>query len=168
MTVGIGDPGVPQENGGVVRRWNTLWLYAEDAWRVHDRVTLTYGLGWGFDGVLNHDLQQAGPAGATPRQRRSGTDATRMEQLLTRRRCDLDAVIGPEDRPSRRRGPFLPAARTDVGHGRRTGCARPARPWPADSCRGAPFSTHCRESRVSPSARRWTFAAHPHSSPAQM
>jgi hypothetical protein len=58
MTVGIGDPGVPQEDGGFVRRWNTLWLYAEDAWRLHDRVTLTYGLGWGTDGVLNHDLRK--------------------------------------------------------------------------------------------------------------
>jgi hypothetical protein len=58
MTIGIGDPGVPQENGGFVRRWNTTWLYAEDAWRVHDRVTLTYGLGWGFDGILNHDLHK--------------------------------------------------------------------------------------------------------------
>ena len=56
MTIGIGDPGVPQENGGDVRRWNTLWLYAEDAWRVHERVTVTAGLGWGFDDVLNHDL----------------------------------------------------------------------------------------------------------------
>lgn len=56
MTVGVGDPGVRQENGGPVRRWNTLWLYAEDTWRLHDRVTLTYGLGWGSDGVLNHDL----------------------------------------------------------------------------------------------------------------
>ena len=28
ITVGIGDAGVPQENGGDVRSWNTLWLYA--------------------------------------------------------------------------------------------------------------------------------------------
>jgi len=58
LTIGIGDPGVPQENGGFVRRWNTLWLYAEDAWHLHKRVTLTGGLGWGFDGVLNHDLSK--------------------------------------------------------------------------------------------------------------
>ena len=58
MTIGIGDPGVPQENGGVVRGWNTLWLYAEDTWRVHERVTLTGGVGWGFDGALNHDLHK--------------------------------------------------------------------------------------------------------------
>jgi hypothetical protein len=58
LTVGIGHPGVPQENGGVDRVWNTLWLYAEDTWRVHERVTLTGGLGWGLDGVLNHDLRK--------------------------------------------------------------------------------------------------------------
>lgn len=58
VTVGIGDAGVPQENGGPVRSWNTFWLYAEDAWRLHDRVTLTYGLGWGFDGTLNDDLRK--------------------------------------------------------------------------------------------------------------
>ncbi len=56
LTIGIGEPGVPQENGGNVRRWNTVWLYAEDVWRLHERLTLTYGLGWGFDGNLNHDL----------------------------------------------------------------------------------------------------------------
>ena len=131
MTVGIGDPGVPQEDGGVVRRWNTLWLYAEDAWRVHDRVTLTYGLGWGFDGVLNHDLSK--PALLAPLLGSDGLGPTRprMGQLRTGRRRDLDAVIGPENRPPRRRGPVLPAPRIDVVHGRRTGCARPARPWPA-------------------------------------
>ena len=75
--------------------------------------------------------QQAGPAGTAPRQRWPGTDATRMGQLRTGRRRDLDAVIGPENRPPRRCGPVLPAARIDVVHGRRTGCARPARPWPA-------------------------------------
>ena len=58
IVVGIGEPGVPQENGGLVRRWNTLWLYAEDQWRLHERLTFTYGLGWGIDGSLNHDLHK--------------------------------------------------------------------------------------------------------------
>src|SRR5205823_810522 len=58
ITVGIGDPGVPEANGGPVRRWNTLWVYAEDAWRTHDSLTITYGLGWGADGILNHDLRK--------------------------------------------------------------------------------------------------------------
>ncbi|MEO5895003.1 MAG: TonB-dependent receptor [Vicinamibacterales bacterium] len=58
VTVGVGDPAITQENGGTVRRWATVWLYAEDAWRLHDRLTMTYGVGWGFDGVLNHDLRK--------------------------------------------------------------------------------------------------------------
>ena len=77
MTVGIGDPGVSQENGGFVRRWNTLWLYAEDAWQVHERVTLTYGLGWGFDGVLNHDLSK--PPLLAPLLGSGGLGPTRRE-----------------------------------------------------------------------------------------
>ncbi len=58
ITVGIGDAGVLQKNGGHVRSWNTIWLYAEDAWRLHQRFTVTYGLGWGIDGLLNHDLRK--------------------------------------------------------------------------------------------------------------
>ena len=132
MTVGIGDPGVPQEDGGVVRRWNTVWLYAEDAWRRARSGHADVRIGLGLRRRAQSRPQQAALAGATPRERWSGTDAPRMEQLRTGRRRDLDAVIGPENRPPRRRGPVLPAPRIDVGHGRRTGCARPARPWPAD------------------------------------
>jgi hypothetical protein len=58
LSVGIGDPRVPQEDGTDVRRWNTVWLYSEDTWRLRDTLTLTVGLGWGFDGVLNHDLRK--------------------------------------------------------------------------------------------------------------
>jgi hypothetical protein len=58
VTIGIGRPGVSQENGGAVRRWNDTWLYGEDAWQLQERVTLTYGLGWGYNGVLNHDLRK--------------------------------------------------------------------------------------------------------------
>ncbi|MBA3271941.1 MAG: TonB-dependent receptor, partial [Acidobacteria bacterium] len=58
ISVGIGDAGVPQANGGPIRSWNTVWLYAEDAWRLHQRLTVTYGLGWGIDTVLNHDLRK--------------------------------------------------------------------------------------------------------------
>jgi hypothetical protein len=58
LTIGIGEAGVPQENGGLVRRWNTVWLYADDVWRLHERLTLTYGIGWGLDGSLNHDLSK--------------------------------------------------------------------------------------------------------------
>jgi hypothetical protein len=58
VTVGIGDPRVPQENGGQVRRWNALWLYFQDTWRIHHRLTLNYGLGWSIDGNLNYDLRK--------------------------------------------------------------------------------------------------------------
>jgi hypothetical protein len=58
VTISVGDPGVPQEDGTPFRTWNTVWVHARDTWRLHDRVTVTYGLGWGYDGVLNHDLSK--------------------------------------------------------------------------------------------------------------
>jgi hypothetical protein len=75
MTIGVGEPAVPQENGGPTRRWNTVWLYAEDAWRLRERVTLTYGLGWAYDGVLNHDLRK--PALLAPLLGADGLGSTR-------------------------------------------------------------------------------------------
>ena len=56
VTVEVGNPSVPQENGGVVRRWNVLRLYSQDTWRLHQRLTLNYGLGWTIDRNLNYDL----------------------------------------------------------------------------------------------------------------
>ncbi|MCI0540678.1 MAG: hypothetical protein L0Z50_36220, partial [Verrucomicrobiales bacterium] len=56
FTVGIGDPRVPQENGGNVRHWNVARLYMQDVWRLHPRLTLNYGLGWSVDRNFNHDL----------------------------------------------------------------------------------------------------------------
>jgi hypothetical protein len=58
VTIGVGDPGVPQSDGSAFRPWNTVWLYSEDVWRFRDRLTATFGIGWGFDGVLNHDLSK--------------------------------------------------------------------------------------------------------------
>jgi hypothetical protein len=57
-TVGIGDPRVPQESGGPVRRWNTSHLYFQDTWRLRQRLTLNYGLGWSVDRDLNYDLRK--------------------------------------------------------------------------------------------------------------
>jgi hypothetical protein len=56
VTVGVGDPRVTEENGGQVRRWNAEWLYFQDTWRIHQRITWNYGVGWSIDGILNHDL----------------------------------------------------------------------------------------------------------------
>src|SRR5439155_12625699 len=58
VTVAVGDLRVPQENGGLVRRWNTLRLYSQDTWRLRRGVTLTYGLGWNVDRNLNYDLRK--------------------------------------------------------------------------------------------------------------
>jgi Carboxypeptidase regulatory-like domain len=76
LIVGIGTPGVRQENGGPTRRWNTLWLYSEDAWRPRESLTVTYGLGWAADGILNHDLRK--PELLAPILGADGLGPTRM------------------------------------------------------------------------------------------
>jgi hypothetical protein len=58
VTVGIGDPHIPQENGGTSRTWNTLRFWGQDVWRLNSLLTLNYGLGWTMDGGLNYDLQK--------------------------------------------------------------------------------------------------------------
>jgi hypothetical protein len=58
LSVGVGNPGVPQANGSDTRGWNTVWLYVDDVWRLNRAVTMTYGLGWGVDTALNHDLRK--------------------------------------------------------------------------------------------------------------
>jgi hypothetical protein len=58
VQVTVGDPHVPQEGGGTVRRWNTVRLYGEDTWRAGQRITVNYGLGWNIDRLENHDVSR--------------------------------------------------------------------------------------------------------------
>ena len=77
FTLGIGDPRVPQENGGLVRTWNSQWLYFQDTWRLQERLTLNYGVGWSVDGNLNYDLRK--PALLAPILGAGGLRPTRKQ-----------------------------------------------------------------------------------------
>src|SRR5262249_27468624 len=58
FTVGIGDPRVPEENGGTTRTSDTVRLYFQDSWRTLERLTLNYGLAWNVDRNQNYDLSK--------------------------------------------------------------------------------------------------------------
>jgi hypothetical protein len=58
ITVGIGDPRVPQANGSRVRTWNTARLYFQGTWRLQERLTLNFGLAWDVDRFQNYDLSE--------------------------------------------------------------------------------------------------------------
>jgi hypothetical protein len=77
ITVGIGDPRVPQESGGVTRAWNTARVFFHDTWRLHQRATINYGLGWSIDRNLNYDL--AKPALLAPILGADGLGPTRKQ-----------------------------------------------------------------------------------------
>jgi hypothetical protein len=77
VTVGIGDPRVPQENDSFVPSWNTLRLFFQDTWRFHPQLTVNYGLGWGIDRNLNYDLSK--PALLAPLLGADGLGPTRKQ-----------------------------------------------------------------------------------------
>lgn len=77
ITLAVGDPRVPQENGGLVRRWNTFRLYFQDTWRLRQRLTLNYGLGWSIDRNRNYDLRK--PALLAPILGADGLGPTRKQ-----------------------------------------------------------------------------------------
>ena len=124
MTIGLGNPGVAQEGGGVVRRWNTVWMYIDDVWRMRDRLTLTYGIGWGVDGILNHDLHKPlllapllGSDGLGP-TRRNWTNFSPTAGLIwtasADRRTIVRAAVGRFYRPHGLTGP-MDAERVALG-----------------------------------------------------
>lgn len=77
VMVGIGDPRVPQENGSLVRTWNTARLFFQDTWRLNSRLNLNYGLGWSIDRYLNYDLSK--PALLAPILGADGLGPTRKQ-----------------------------------------------------------------------------------------
>ena len=77
VTVGVGDPRVPQADGGLVRNWHTLRLFFQDTWRLQPRLTINYGLGWSVDRNLNYDLSK--PALLAPILGADGLGPTRKQ-----------------------------------------------------------------------------------------
>ena len=77
VSVGIGDPRVPQSDNGLVRHWDTVRLFFQDTWRVRPRLAVTYGLAWTVDRNLNYDLKK--PSLLAPVFGETGLGTTRKE-----------------------------------------------------------------------------------------
>ena len=60
ISMGVGDARTPAAyNFDKASRTNFYRLYIQDAWRLHSRFTLNYGLAWSFeDNLVNHDLDK--------------------------------------------------------------------------------------------------------------
>src|SRR5262249_16036049 len=58
FVVGIGDPQVPQAGFGRTGVGPLIHLFYQDAWQIHPRLTLSYGLGWIYDAAHNYDLRK--------------------------------------------------------------------------------------------------------------
>jgi hypothetical protein len=77
VTIGVGDPRVPQENGSTTRIWNESRLFVQDTWRVREGLTLNYGIAWNMDDPLNYDLNK--PALLAPLLGADGLGPTRKQ-----------------------------------------------------------------------------------------
>ena len=75
--MGIGDPRLPEENGGTTRTSYTARLFFQDTWRLGQRLTLNYGLAWNIDRNQNYDLSK--PALLAPILGADGLGPTRKQ-----------------------------------------------------------------------------------------
>jgi hypothetical protein len=77
FSMGIGDPRLPEENGGTTRTSYTARLFFQDTWRLGQRLTLNYGLAWNIDRNQNYDLNK--PLLLTPILGADGLGPTRKQ-----------------------------------------------------------------------------------------
>ena len=107
FTVGIGDPRLPEENGGTTRTSYTARLFFQDTWRLRQRLTLNYGLAWNIDRNQNYDLSKPALLAPDPGRRRPGADTQTMEEFLAVAGSGVVSLARRENRDSRGRRHFL-------------------------------------------------------------